>query len=76
MNLFQLSSTLAALCGAVGLGVALASKGAVVMTIGILGGLVGGWFAGPFLLLSAFVVAIAFQEGPRSALDFLRRRGR
>ena len=76
MNGFQLSSILAALCGTVGLGVALAGTGAVIMTIGILGGLVGGWFAGPFLLFSAFVVATTFQEGPRSARDFLRRRGR
>jgi hypothetical protein len=73
---FQLSSILTALGGAVGLGVALASKSAVVMTIGILGGLVGGWFVGPFLVFAVFLVLIAFQEGPRSALDFLRRRGR
>ena len=75
MNLFELSSILGSLCGAVGFGFALASKGVGLMIIGILGGLVGGWFVGPLLVLSCFLVAIAFQEGPRSALDLLRRRG-
>jgi hypothetical protein len=76
VNLFQFSSILTSLGGAAGVGLALASQGGFWMAVGIVGGFVGGWYAGPLLVLSFFVVGIAFQEGPRSALAFLRRRGR
>jgi uncharacterized membrane protein len=76
VNGFLLSRILTALGGAAGLGVALASEGAFVMMNGILIGLVGGWFVGPYLVFAVFLMLLAFKEGPRSALDFLRRRGR
>jgi hypothetical protein len=76
VNLFQLSSILTSFGCAAGLGLALASKGGFWMAVGIVGGFVGGWYLGPLLVLSFLVVGLAFQEGPRSALAFLRRRGR
>ena len=76
VNLFNFASILTAFGGAVGLGLALASKGGFLIAVGIVGGFVGGWYVGPLLVLSFFVAGIAFQEGPRAAAAFLRRRGR
>jgi hypothetical protein len=76
MTLFELSSILGALGGAIGLGIALASRGPVVAIMGIVGGLLAGWFVAPFLVLACFLVGIAFQEGLGAALAFLRQRRR
>jgi len=76
MNLFHLASILCALIGAVILGIVLAGHGIPAVLLGVIAGLVGGWFAGPLLVLAAFFAGILIQQGPRAAFDFLRRRSR
>ncbi len=74
MTLFHFASLLCAVGGALLLGVFLAEYGVVAMLVGVIAGLAGGWFVGPLLVLGIFVVGILVEEGPRAAIEFLRRR--
>jgi len=74
MTLFHVASLFCALGGAVIMGIVLAGHGVPAALLGVIAGLVGGWFAGPLLVLAAFFVGILIQQGPRAAFDFLRRR--
>ena len=74
MNLFQFSSIVGALGGAIALGHALADHGMLLTGAGVLAGLGAGWFLGPMLVFACFVAGIVFQQGPRAAWRFLSRR--
>jgi hypothetical protein len=76
MTLFHVASIFCALGGALALGIVLAGNGGPATLLGVIAGLVGGWFVGPFLVFAIFFVLVLVQEGPRSALNFLRRRPR
>jgi len=76
MTLFHVASLFCALGGAVILGIVLVGHGVPAVLLGVIVGLVGGWFAGPLLVLAIFFVGILVQQGPRAAFDFLRRRSR
>ena len=47
MTLFHVASLFCALGGAVILGIVLAGRGVPVVLLGVIVGLLGGWFAGP-----------------------------
>ena len=74
MTLFHVASIFCALAGAFVLGIVLAGHGVPAVLLGVIAGLVGGWFVGPLIVFAAFFVVILAEEGPRAALDFLRRR--
>lgn len=76
MTLFHVASIFCALGGALALGIVLAGHGVPAALLGVIVGLVGGWFVGPILVVVAFFVVILIQGGPHAALDFLRRRPR
>ena len=76
MTLFHVASIFCALGGALALGIVLAGQGVPATLLGVIAGLVGGWFIGPLLVFAVFFVVVLVREGPRSALDFLRRRPR
>src|SRR5207247_1661696 len=69
MTLFHVASLFCALGGAVILGIVLVGHGVPAVLLGVIVGLVGGWFAGPLLVLAIFFVGFLVQQGPRAAFD-------
>jgi len=76
MTLFHVARIFCALGGALTLGILLAGYGVPATLLGVIAGLVGGWFVGPLLVFAFFFVLVLIEKGPRSALDLLRRRPR
>ena len=76
MNLFHVASIFCALGGALILGALFSENGVSATIFGVIAGVVAGWFVGPLLVFLIFFVLIFVEEGPRSAVDFLRRRPR
>jgi hypothetical protein len=76
MTLLELGSIFGAVGGAIGLGCLLSSQGALPAIAGVVGGAAAGWVIGPFVMLAFVLLCLALEEGPRAALDFLRRRPR